>query len=579
MQVMHNSAAQLTLGELRKNDTALGKQLKKVSSGMKVNGASDGAAEYAISEKMRVRLRSLAQDIVNAQTGRNLVHTAEGGIQEIVSNLRDMKAMAINAANDHNTDLDRATIDKEFQQRIAEVDNIANTTSYNGRLLLRGDYGDHYIYQNRPEGAQTVLAPGTTSISMDGVYTLPVGFTGTVYVTAGQNIELRQADPATPLHDVYIVGPAAGDANIWIDGLNVVNEQDGSIIKFQGNNNHLTILGNNIISYSSLTTNYNKAVINAGSELTLEGTGTLTVANTGEAGCAAIGVDEGDNSSVPNITINSGTYNITSNSDGAAIDGSFGATVGDITINGSTLNVKSVTGAGIGGSGGSVAYAGIGNAHSITGDITIGKNAHVTAHSDWSAGIGSGCAQGYTSSIRVSRFAEVDATSTHAEAIGWGLTGRGGSIDLDWDDSSSSDPEGWTVQAYRTPLVIHHGTKANQALNVFIKDMRADALSLNIAQVSTRTQAVTALAVLDSAIDYALNNQTRMGAYQTKLSYTVGNLTTSSENTQASESTIRDADMAREMTGYTKANILSQSAQAMLAQANQNASSVLQLLG
>ncbi len=64
MQVMHNSAAQLTLGELRKNDTALGKQLKKVSSGMKVNGASDGAAEYAISEKMRVRLRSLAQDIV-----------------------------------------------------------------------------------------------------------------------------------------------------------------------------------------------------------------------------------------------------------------------------------------------------------------------------------------------------------------------------------------------------------------------------------------------------------------------------------------------------------------------------------
>ena len=69
-----------------------------------------------------------------------------------------------------------------------------------------------------------------------------------------------------------------------------------------------------------------------------------------------------------------------------------------------------------------------------------------------------------------------------------------------------------------------------------------------------------------------------MGAYQTRLDYTTSNLTTSNENTQASESTIRDADMAKEMTGYTKANVLAQSAQAMLAQANQNVNSVLQLL-
>ena len=129
MQIMNNSAAIAALGELRKNDTSLGKQLKKVSSGMKINGAGDGAAEYAISEKMRVRTRSLDQDIDNVQTGKNLVRTAEGGIQEIVNNLPDMKAMAINSANDHNTDLDRATLDKEFQQRIEEIDDIANTTN------------------------------------------------------------------------------------------------------------------------------------------------------------------------------------------------------------------------------------------------------------------------------------------------------------------------------------------------------------------------------------------------------------------------------------------------------------------
>ena len=63
-----------------------------------------------------------------------------------------------------------------------------------------------------------------------------------------------------------------------------------------------------------------------------------------------------------------------------------------------------------------------------------------------------------------------------------------------------------------------------------------------------------------------------------RLSYTSCNLTTASENVQASESTIRDADMAKEMTEYTKSNVLAQSAQSMLAQANQNASGVLSLL-
>ncbi|HBT80213.1 MAG TPA: hypothetical protein DEA67_09395 [Selenomonas sp.] len=86
------------------------------------------------------------------------------------------------------------------------------------------------------------------------------------------------------------------------------------------------------------------------------------------------------------------------------------------------------------------------------------------------------------------------------------------------------------------------------------------------------------MSAIDDALEYALNENTRMGAYQTRLDYTTSNLTTSNENTQASESTIRDADMAKEMTGYTKANVLAQSAQAMLAQANQSASSVLQLL-
>ena len=155
MVIKNNSAAQLALGELSKNNNKLSKSLQKVSSGMKLNGADDGASEYAISEKMRVRIRGLEQDIINSQTGSNLVRTAEGGIQNIIDNLRDMKEMAIKSANDHNTDADRATIQKEFAQRMAEIDDIAATTNYNGKILLDGSY----------EEPTSSVIPGSLSVA------------------------------------------------------------------------------------------------------------------------------------------------------------------------------------------------------------------------------------------------------------------------------------------------------------------------------------------------------------------------------------------------------------------------------
>ena len=78
--IMNNSSAMLALGETNKNNTALSKSLKKVSSGMRLNSAGDGASDYAISEKMRVMIRSLNQDEENVKKGINLINTAEGGI-------------------------------------------------------------------------------------------------------------------------------------------------------------------------------------------------------------------------------------------------------------------------------------------------------------------------------------------------------------------------------------------------------------------------------------------------------------------------------------------------------------------
>ena len=132
-------------------------------------------------------------------------------------------------------------------------------------------------------------------------------------------------------------------------------------------------------------------------------------------------------------------------------------------------------------------------------------------------------------------------------------------------------------------LKIHIGAAASQSISVGLADMRAHALGLKgtdgkVVDVSTQANANAAVAVFNNALQKALDQQTTIGAIEARLEYTSSNLTVSSENVQAAESVIRDADMAKEMTNYTKNNVLLQAAQSMLAQANQNSSAVLSLL-
>ncbi|WP_226618566.1 flagellin [Cytobacillus firmus] len=122
------------------------------------------------------------------------------------------------------------------------------------------------------------------------------------------------------------------------------------------------------------------------------------------------------------------------------------------------------------------------------------------------------------------------------------------------------------------------GANQGQTLNLSFEDMRADTLGVRNLQVSTKSQAGTAISVLDEAIQKVSKERSKLGANQNRLEHTINNLNTSSENLTAAESRIRDVDMAKEMMEQTKNSILSQAAQAMLAQANQQPQGVLQLL-
>ena len=122
------------------------------------------------------------------------------------------------------------------------------------------------------------------------------------------------------------------------------------------------------------------------------------------------------------------------------------------------------------------------------------------------------------------------------------------------------------------------GNKSGQTISVTMSVMDAAALKIDTLSLSTKAGATAALTSIEAAIDTVSGHRATLGAVQNRLEHTITSTDTTSENLQASESRIRDTDMAKEMMEYTKSNILTQAAQSMLAQANSAPNSVLSLL-
>jgi flagellin len=137
MVVKNNMSAISTLNTLNTNQSRLAKSLAQVSSGMKINSAQDDASGYAISERMRVMTRSLDQANDNTQNGSSLMKVAEGAVGKTVEILRTLKEKAIAAATDTKTNEDRATIQKEINQLVDQIDDNALVT-FNGKYLIDG---------------------------------------------------------------------------------------------------------------------------------------------------------------------------------------------------------------------------------------------------------------------------------------------------------------------------------------------------------------------------------------------------------------------------------------------------------
>ena len=175
MRIQHNIAALNSYRQLSGNNSAVSKNLEKLSSGYKINRAGDDAAGLAISEKMRAQITGLETAQKNANDGISLVQTAEGALTEVHSMLNRMVELADQSANGtYDNETDRANLQKEVKSLLDEIDRIAEGTNFNGINLLDGSLsttelnvtnatvkvGGGDITQNAAAGAQSIITGG-----------------------------------------------------------------------------------------------------------------------------------------------------------------------------------------------------------------------------------------------------------------------------------------------------------------------------------------------------------------------------------------------------------------------------------
>ncbi|MFH0919673.1 MAG: flagellin, partial [Fibrobacterota bacterium] len=137
----HNISSMVTQGSLSRVNRELSKSLERLSTGLRINRASDDAAGLSVSEQMRTQVSGLGMAKRNATDGIALLNIAEGAANEIEGMLQRMRELAVQSTNDTLTTTERAYTNQEYQSLMSEIDRITDVTQYNGQTLLDGQVG------------------------------------------------------------------------------------------------------------------------------------------------------------------------------------------------------------------------------------------------------------------------------------------------------------------------------------------------------------------------------------------------------------------------------------------------------
>ena len=182
MRINNNIPAMVTQGALYQTNNALSKSLARLSTGLRINTASDDAAGLAISENLRTQIKGTAQAQKNAQDGIAAMNIAEGAANEISSILQRMRELSVQAANDTLTSVERGYTNQEFTSLRSEIDRIAAVTNYNNMGLISSG-GNRFGAVNAAAG-NVLWIDANHTVGVDSI-TISIGTLTSATISAG----------------------------------------------------------------------------------------------------------------------------------------------------------------------------------------------------------------------------------------------------------------------------------------------------------------------------------------------------------------------------------------------------------
>ncbi len=520
MVIQHNIPALNAYRQLGINNSNLSGNLEKLSSGYRINRAADDAAGLAISEKMRAQITGLNRAVLNAQDGASLIQTAEGALTEVHDMLNRMVELATQSANGTIQADDRQKIEAEVTALKGEIDRISEATNFNGIQLLDGSLGGQSV--NNLEISGLTFGANTPGTKATYVSTAIVAQTLEAGDTMTFNYGFDDGTSAT----VEFTISSDGNKMIAADGTEyATNTTNGQSTTDIGD-----ALREELNKLSSVSTKFE--VTNAAAALT------FTAKEVGRTQPQLLStsttlVDAGTaTTTTPAVTVTAGTDDAKSYTY-TVYDGTNEETA-KFNVNGQSFIVVETT-----------------------DQAKLFEDSGITAIVEHTGG----------GAPAYDRVAQTIASKTGLDVTNVDTTGAA-AAGLFFRTESG---EGLTMQ-------VGVSNENYDKITVKVDDMSAKGLGLTDISMASQETAAASLDKINFAIEKVSVNRGNLGALQNRLEHTMNNLNVTAENMTAAESRIRDVDMAKEMMDYTKNNVLSQAAQAMLAQANQQPQSVLQLL-
>ncbi len=564
--------------QLLSSGAELDKASERLASGKRINSAADDAAGLAISNRQTSQIRGLDQAVRNANDGISLIQTAEGALDETTNILQRMRELSIQSANGIYSDTDRATLNAEVQQLKAEVDRIAETTSFNGQNILDGSLGEVAL-QVGSEANQTVdfsvggfsanslggsggdvigeaLANGLTDLTgFTASGSITVNDTALSVVTAGSSLNDILATYNSDLDDsgIEVSALVSAEANNAGDGQLVAGTDTLALAVVDGDGNTTTYTITGTSSMDELVDKINSETAISASltdtgKLVLAQEGIVSIDVTDSTGTDAAGFDAGQADEQTRLV-----FTDASSGNGVKIEGvtTSGATAAEILAVGINFQDDDANTLGE-----SLTRGGIPGNDINAGDLVIN-------------GVEIGAIEagtGYAESIDAVVEA-INDLSAETGVIAYENTAN---------QLALRATDGGTIS-------VAYGENATDANVLDITGLQeqnatAGAGSVSGIDISTAAGAQRAIDVVDAALEQINETRSELGAVNNRLDFTVSNLSNVSEKASAARSRIVDTDFAAETAQLSRSQVLQQASQAMLAQANARPQQVLSLL-